>query len=391
MKMQVQSAQIQFAHHHEKQASYTRHESLLAQRKSAEGEAGTSRTLLMSSATAIQQHEQTLSASRNSTGDSGSAEISRRGRALAAQLEQPSQTPQGLQRFLTESEDSDELENTLDAKTWQLKSIVESFTGREIHLSHLQKDKSENQANETKATSSEQTDPPANASANATTTAELIYQYRESYQEQESSLFVASGQITLESGETIQLDLAQYNERNFYIENSLEMRLGEVELTDPLVLNLKGAGAELSAQTYKFDLNQDGEAEQLYFATGNSGFLALDRNNNGIIDDGSELFGAKTGNGFVELAQYDEDQNGFIDAGDSVFSQLLYYQKDASGLDQLSRIQDIGIGAMYLGSEQTPFDIRDNDNQLKAKVRSSGFFLNENGTAGSLQQIDLAV
>ena len=389
--MQVQSAQIQLAHHHEKQASYTRHESLLAERRSAEGEAGASRTLLMSSDTAIQQHEQSLSASQNSTENADSIEISRRGRALAEQLEQPSQTPQGLQRFLKDFEDSEEVENSLDAKTWQLKSIVESFTGREIHLSHLQKDQAEESANATTPARSEQTEPPANASPNATTTAELIYQYRESYQEQESSLFVASGQITLESGETIQLDIEKYRERNYYIENSLEMRLGEVELTDPLLLNLKGAGAELSTQTYQFDLNQDGEAEQLYFATGDSGFLALDRNNNGIIDDGSELFGAKTGNGFAELAQYDEDKNGFIDAGDRVFAQLLYYQKDASGLDQLSRIQDIGIGAMYLGNEQTPFDIKDSDNQLKAKVRSSGFFLNENGSAGSLQQIDLAV
>lgn len=48
---------------------------------------------------------------------------------------------------------------------------------------------------------------------------------------------------------------------------------------------------------------------------------------NGKIDDGSELFGARTGNGFNELAKYDSDNNHFIDAGDPVFSNLAFYQK----------------------------------------------------------------
>lgn len=53
-----------------------------------------------------------------------------------------------------------------------------------------------------------------------------------------------------------------------------------------------------------------------------SGFLALDRNQNGVVDDGSELFGTQSGDGFAHLALYDQDSNGWIDANDPVFDKL---------------------------------------------------------------------
>lgn len=384
--MIVQSAQVQFAHQHQKHAAYEKHETLLAERKSqAEGEPAT-RQVLLSNNERLSVSEQSLSISNRDVNSDDAPELSARGRELAAQLAQSRENSGSPASFLRSEEDSDTDNLNIDAKTLQLKNIVESFTGREIQLNHLKQDPVDSPSDRPGAESAEQDEQ-----TNATTTADLIYQYRESYQEQESSLFLASGNITLQSGETLQVDLEQYTQRNFYIENSLEMKLGEVELTDPLVVNLQGASVSLSEQKYQFDLNRDGETQSIHFAAGQSGFLALDYNGNGSIDDGSELFGALTGNGFAELARYDEDLNGFIDHGDTIFSKLQFLQKDQNGADQLQHIKDLGIGALYLGSESSPFEIKDHDNQLQAKVRNSGFFLYENGSAGSLQQIDLAV
>ncbi|MCC2606855.1 hypothetical protein [Planctobacterium marinum] len=380
--MQVQSAQIQFAHQHERSERYTKSETLLAERAAQQQGDPATRTVLLSERTDIQRSEQALGISANDKPQSPVTDLSQRGRALAAQIEQAGNRAQGFTAFLRPEED--ELSDShLDAKIWQLKSVVESFIGREIHLHHLQEEQESPDQSVSNGRNNQR--PPTSS------TAELIYQYQESYQEDESSLFIASGEVTLQSGETIQLELQQFTQRSFYQANSLEMKIGEIELTDPLVINLQGASVSLSQRTHQFDLDQDGQQDTIHFATGQSGFLALDRNNNSLIDDGSELFGAKTGNGFAELAQYDEDQNGFIDAGDSVFSRLQFYQKNALGEDQLSNISELGIGALYLGQQASPFDIKDADNQLQAKVRSSGLFINNNGTVGSLQQIDLVV
>ena len=63
---------------------------------------------------------------------------------------------------------------------------------------------------------------------------------------------------------------------------------------------------ELSDQTFYFDLDADGKEEEISVLNG-SGYLALDKNGDGVINDGSELFGTKNGDGFADLARYDED------------------------------------------------------------------------------------
>ena len=64
--------------------------------------------------------------------------------------------------------------------------------------------------------------------------------------------------------------------------------------------------AEVSDQTFYFDLDADGKEEEISVLNG-SGYLALDKNGDGTINDGSELFGTRNGDGFADLAQYDED------------------------------------------------------------------------------------
>lgn len=63
--------------------------------------------------------------------------------------------------------------------------------------------------------------------------------------------------------------------------------------------------ASLTERDFAFDIDLDGHADQIAFVGTGSGFLALDRNGDGEINDGSELFGPESGDGFAELAAYD--------------------------------------------------------------------------------------
>ena len=67
---------------------------------------------------------------------------------------------------------------------------------------------------------------------------------------------------------------------------------------------------------FSFDLDSDGVKEDIPMIRPGSGFLALDLNKDGIINNGNELFGPHTGDGFVELSSYDKDTNNWIDEND---------------------------------------------------------------------------
>jgi hypothetical protein len=111
----------------------------------------------------------------------------------------------------------------------------------------------------------------------------------------------------------------------------------------------------------------------------------------GLIFCGTELFGPQTGNGFLELAAYDEDGNGWIDENDSIYNQLVIWTKDENGEDQLFALGEKGIGAIYLGHLATPFALTDAQQQEQGEIAQTGIFLKENGQAGLIQHIDLVV
>ncbi|MBN9122789.1 MAG: hypothetical protein J0I06_27225 [Planctomycetes bacterium] len=101
--------------------------------------------------------------------------------------------------------------------------------------------------------------------------------------------------------------------------------------SDPLVLDLNGNGAfdTTTAQGGNyFDLAASGRRARAATAAGGDGLLVLDRNNNGRIDDGSELFGDQNGraDGFAELGSYDQNRDGWVDAADPVFQKLGVWQ-----------------------------------------------------------------
>lgn len=210
------------------------------------------------------------------------------------------------------------------------------------------------------------------------------------YSEEESLDWQASGVVQTADGQTLSFELSLGLSRSAQWEETQVKRIGPPP-KDPLVINFAGTAAQLGAGRRTLDLDQDGENETFSMLASGSGFLALDKDGDGKVSDGGELFGTQSGNGFADLAQYDEDGNGWIDEGDKAFAQLKIWAQGEHGQDQLLSLTEAGVGALFLGSQSTEFSLKDNQQQLQGQVRQTGVFLRENGTAGTLQQIDLAV
>ena len=209
------------------------------------------------------------------------------------------------------------------------------------------------------------------------------------YEETESTTFTTQGTVRCADGREISFNLNLNMSRSFqeyYEEVYNEI---EVSMCDPLVINLDGNIADLSDQTFFFDIDGDGEKDEVNRLKSGSGYLALDHNEDGKINDGKELFGTASGNGFMDLAAYDEDGNGFIDEGDSIFEKLKIWTMDEDGKEQLISLKEKGVGAICLQNAVTDFAVTDDNNAKKGMIRRSGFFLYEDGTAGSVQHLDV--
>ena len=210
------------------------------------------------------------------------------------------------------------------------------------------------------------------------------------YSEQETTSFSTEGTVKTSDGREINFQVELTMSRSFTQYASETIDFGSPRLMDPLVINLDAPAADVKDQKFYFDLDADGHDEAISQLGPGSGFLALDKNGDGKINDGSELFGAMSGNGFEELAKYDSDGNGWIDEADDIFDKLLIWSKDASGKDVLVGLGKAGVGAICLGSQKTDFSMNNQKNQTNAIVRQTGIFLYENGGVGTMQQLDLA-
>jgi len=168
-----------------------------------------------------------------------------------------------------------------------------------------------------------------------------------------------------------------------------EREISETLFYDPLVLNFDGEIPELETTTFAFDIDNDGSADQVSRLREGNGFLALDRNGNGCIDAGCELFGTESGNGFVDLSAYDSDGNDWIDESDPVFEKLRIWTPGAGGRE-LVALGEAGIGAIYLGSAYTPMDYKSAENEALGRLKATGLYLYENGRSGVVGEVDLA-
>ncbi len=202
--------------------------------------------------------------------------------------------------------------------------------------------------------------------------------------------FFTHGTVKTADGKEIAFSIKLNITREFAANHEGMIKDGDAAI-DPLAINFGGNAPELTESKFLFDLDCDGKGDLISFIRPGSGFLALDANNDGQINNGRELFGPTSGNGFTELACHDSDGNGWIDENDEIYHRLRIWSADEKGNHALMALGQVGVGAIFLGSISTPFGIKDGGNKLLGRLRKTDVFLYENGSAGTIQHIDLVV
>lgn len=272
-----------------------------------------------------------------------------------------------------------------DPKLFMIKQILEKLTGRKIEISSV--DEVENPQTMTPVPAPEQAlEQPTPERAGWGLRISQIHSYYES----ETTGFHTNGMIKTADNRTLTFDLDLKMEHEFYFDERFQLLAGDA-LSDPLVVNFNGNSAELSDVKFAFDINADGTSELISQLKPGSGFLVLDKNRDGSVNDGKELFGPETGNGFNELSRLDLDQNGWIDENDPGYYQLAIWSGQSMDFASLRTLKDAGIGALSVLSKETEFSLKDAANALMGNIRRSSVYINEDGSVGTVQQVDLAV
>lgn len=268
-----------------------------------------------------------------------------------------------------------------------LKRLLETMTGRKIQVGHprelTQGDSAEQEPTSTAAADTG-TAPPIDRAGWG-----LELDIESTRIETSSSSFSARGSIETADGRTIAFD-ATYSQKSEQVTvERLSLRAGDARMKDPLVLLYSGTSAELGERVAGFDLDNDGTADTIRNIS-NGAYVVQDRNGNQVVDDASEVLGALSNNGFADLSALDEDQNGFVDEGDSSYADLYLWDPTTTPNAQLTRVAEAGIGALFTGQVATPAELVDAQGTLQGRVRATGIYLTESGRLGHLQQIDLA-
>lgn len=164
---------------------------------------------------------------------------------------------------------------------------------------------------------------------------------------------------------------------------------------DPLIIDLGETGIELRSLEHgvNFDLDNNGFAEKTAWIGTEDGFLALDRNGNGSIDNGGELFGdqvilkdgSKSESGFEALAELDDNGDGIIDNKDSAFANLRVWidanHNGKSDSNELKTLNETGIISISL--EHSEVSIVDEETGARI-AESASVTINKNGAVSTV-------
>ena len=212
---------------------------------------------------------------------------------------------------------------------------------------------------------------------------------QETHIQEQAVSFQGTGTALTEDGRCIDFGVS-FSMSERLVQSSGISFSSPLNFIDPLVINVSSEVTSISDQSFYFDLDCDGKDDEISNLAPGTGFLAFDKNNDGRINDGSELFGTKSGDGFKDLSEYDLDGNGWIDENDEIFNKLKIWIRNDDGTDTLLSLKSADVGAIYLGSVETDYAMRDSSFNTSALLRSSGIFLRESGGVGTLHQVDLA-
>ncbi len=142
----------------------------------------------------------------------------------------------------------------------------------------------------------------------------------------------------------------------------------------PLVIDLNGDGIKttsLSSSDVYFDLNNNGYSEKTGWISSSDGFLVIDKNSNGIIDNGSEMFGnysdSTSNNGFEALEKYDSNHDGKINKYDDAYYDIKIWQdKNSDGKTDSGELISLSqAGIKSISTNYSESDIDSNGNTIK--------------------------
>ncbi|MBN2782036.1 MAG: hypothetical protein JXQ66_02220 [Campylobacterales bacterium] len=272
---------------------------------------------------------------------------------------------------LSVGEEVDEFDK-LDPKLKSIVLALEALTGKKIDISGF--------------TSSKLNTQPSNQSPDQLDKSKPYLLY-ESYQAESNNLDLKmEGSAKTSDNKKIDFSLSIHWNEEFVQTSRAMIQDGKV-FQDPLIISFDGMPPVASEQ-FEFDLNKN--ADKLNFLN-NGAYLVNDKNKNNIADDGSELFGTKSGDGFLVLKQHDDDKNGWIDSSDSIYKNLKLWRPELDGDNQLVSLEEMGIGAISLTSTQIDFISKSSIDTPIANYKDASVALGEDGKAYGVFSVDLAM
>ncbi len=177
-------------------------------------------------------------------------------------------------------------------------------------------------------------------------------------------ILVANPNVTTQDAYTVRIRMT--NSDNNSYEEVVKFNVQERTLSTPLILDLDDDGVETLAQAsgVMFDIDADGKLDKTGWASADDGFLVLDVNGDGLINNASELFGEHTimsngelaRDGFNALSDYDHNQDAVLNSDDAIYSELRIWQdSNQDGISQTHELYTLlekGVSAIDFNPSQ---------------------------------------